>query len=70
MAEITGPSDVLVIFGITGDLAKKMTFVSLYRLELRGELRCPIVGVAIDELTDDRCATSALVDRGGRRGHR
>jgi glucose-6-phosphate 1-dehydrogenase len=25
-------SDVLVIFGITGDLAKKMTFRALYRL--------------------------------------
>ena len=54
MAEITGPSDVLVIFGITGDLAKKMTFVALYRLERRGQLSCPIVGVAIDVLTDDQ----------------
>ena len=26
-------ADVLVIFGITGDLAKVMTFHSLYRLE-------------------------------------
>ena len=50
----TGPADVLVIFGITGDLAKKMTFVSLYRLERRDELSCPIVGVAIDDLTDDQ----------------
>ncbi|WP_045303323.1 glucose-6-phosphate dehydrogenase [Saccharothrix sp. ST-888] len=39
-------ADVLVIFGITGDLAKKMTFRSLYRLERRQLLRCPIVGVA------------------------
>jgi glucose-6-phosphate 1-dehydrogenase len=30
------PADVLVIFGVTGDLAKKMTFCSLYRLERRG----------------------------------
>jgi glucose-6-phosphate 1-dehydrogenase len=45
------PADVLVIFGITGDLAKKMTFRSLYRLERRGELNCPIVGVAIDDWT-------------------
>ena len=42
-------ADVLVIFGITGDLAKKMTFRSLYRLERRGMLDCPIVGVALDE---------------------
>jgi glucose-6-phosphate 1-dehydrogenase len=31
-------ADVLVIFGITGDLAKKQTFRALYRLERRGEL--------------------------------
>lgn len=43
------PADVFVAFGITGDLAKQMTFRSLYRLERRGLLRCPIVGVAADE---------------------
>ena len=32
MTESSG-CDVLVIFGITGDLAKVMTFRSLYRLE-------------------------------------
>ena len=37
------------MFGITGDLAKVMTFHSLYRLELRGLLDCPIVGVAADD---------------------
>jgi glucose-6-phosphate 1-dehydrogenase len=42
-------ADVLVIFGITGDLAKVMTFRSLYRLESRGLLDCPIVGVAVDD---------------------
>jgi glucose-6-phosphate 1-dehydrogenase len=47
------PADVLVIFGITGDLAKVMTFHSLYRLEARGLLDCPIVGVAVDEWTVD-----------------
>ena len=31
-------ADVLVIFGITGDLAHKMTFRSLYRLEVAGRL--------------------------------
>jgi glucose-6-phosphate 1-dehydrogenase len=41
--------DVLVVFGITGDLAKVMTFRSLYRLEARGLLDCPIVGVAVDD---------------------
>ncbi len=47
------PADVLVIFGITGDLAKVMTFRSLYRLERRGMLDCPIVGVAVDDWTVD-----------------
>ena len=45
------PADVLVVFGITGDLAKVMTFHSLYRLEQRGLLDCPIVGVAGDDWT-------------------
>jgi glucose-6-phosphate 1-dehydrogenase len=50
----TLPADVLVIFGITGDLAKKMTFRALYRLEAGGKLDCPIVGVAIDEWSLDQ----------------
>ena len=44
-------ADVFVIFGITGDLAKVMTFRSLYRLEARGLLDCPIVGVAVNDWT-------------------
>ena len=47
------PADVLVVFGISGDLAKVMTFHSLYRLERRGLLSCPIVGVAGDDWTTD-----------------
>jgi glucose-6-phosphate 1-dehydrogenase len=47
-------ADVLTIFGITGDLAKKMTFRALYRLESRGKLDCPIVGVAIDEWSTEQ----------------
>ncbi len=42
-------ADVFVVFGITGDLAKVMTFNSLYRLERRGLLNCPIVGVAVSD---------------------
>jgi glucose-6-phosphate 1-dehydrogenase len=53
------PADVLVVFGITGDLAKVMTFRSLYRLERRGLLRCPIVGVAVDDWSVDRLRTHA-----------
>ncbi|MET0558885.1 MAG: glucose-6-phosphate dehydrogenase [Solirubrobacterales bacterium] len=47
-------ADTLVIFGITGDLAKKMTFRALYRLEARGKLESPIVGVAIDDWTTEQ----------------
>jgi len=52
-------ADVLVIFGITGDLARVMTFRSLYRLERRGLLNCPIVGVAVDDWSMDRLAQRA-----------
>jgi hypothetical protein len=48
------PADVFVAFGITGDLAKVNTFSSLYRLEQRGLLDGPIVGVAVDDWTVDR----------------
>jgi glucose-6-phosphate 1-dehydrogenase len=50
----TEPADVLVVFGITGDLAKVMTFQSLYRLDQRGLLDIPIVGVAVDDWSIDR----------------
>ena len=53
------PADVFVIFGITGDLAKVMTFHSLYRLEQRGLLQCPIVGVAVDDWTVDQLVQRA-----------
>jgi glucose-6-phosphate 1-dehydrogenase len=52
-------ADVLVVFGITGDLAKVMTFRSLYRLEKRGLLDCPIVGVAVDDWTVDQLVERA-----------
>jgi glucose-6-phosphate 1-dehydrogenase len=60
-------ADVLVVFGITGDLAKVMTLRSLYRLERRGLLTCPIVGVAVDDWTVDDLkhrAREAIVDGG------
>ena len=47
------PADAFVSFGITGDLAKVMTFRSLYRLEQRGLLECPILGVAVQDWSDD-----------------
>jgi glucose-6-phosphate 1-dehydrogenase len=59
VSSLTMPADVLVIFGITGDLAKVMTFRSLYRLERRGLLDCPIVGVAVDDWTVDQLVERA-----------
>ncbi|MGH3205721.1 MAG: glucose-6-phosphate dehydrogenase, partial [Streptosporangiaceae bacterium] len=44
-------ADLLVIFGITGDLARRMTFRALYRLERRGLLNGPVIGVASEDMT-------------------
>ncbi len=64
-------ADVLVIFGITGDLAKVMTFRSLYRLERRGLLDCPIVGVAGDDWSIEQLRKhAARMHRGHRRDAR
>jgi glucose-6-phosphate 1-dehydrogenase len=49
----TDRADAFVSFGITGDLAKVMTFRSLYRLEKRGLLDCPILGVAVQDWSDE-----------------
>ncbi len=47
-------ADILVIFGITGDLAKKMTFEALYRLERRGDLTCrKIIGIARNKWSEE-----------------
>jgi len=51
-------ADLLVIFGITGDLARRMTFRALYRLERRGLLDGPVIGVASEDMT-----TGELVKR-------
>jgi len=47
-------ADALVVFGITGDLARKMTLRSLYRLCARELLPCPIIGVAVDDWSDEQ----------------
>jgi glucose-6-phosphate 1-dehydrogenase len=60
-------SDLLVIFGITGDLARKMTFRALYRLERRKLLQCPILGVAGADITKQELITrarTAIADSG------
>jgi glucose-6-phosphate 1-dehydrogenase len=61
------PADVFVAFGITGDLAKVMTFRSLYQLEARNLLECPIVGVAVDDwsMDDLRERAREAIEAGG-----
>ncbi len=45
------PSDALVLFGVTGDLAHKKIFPALYALAKRGLLNVPVVGVASSTYT-------------------
>ena len=40
------PSDAIVFFGATGDLARKQVFPALYRLVAEQDLSVPIIGVA------------------------
>jgi glucose-6-phosphate 1-dehydrogenase len=40
------PSDALVLFGVTGDLAYKQIFPALYSMVKRGALTVPVIGVA------------------------
>ena len=70
-------ADALVLFGATGDLAKRKLFPALYHLERSGTLAVPVIGVArtdwtagdfrgraresIEEWIDD--ADPAIVDR-------
>jgi glucose-6-phosphate 1-dehydrogenase len=60
MSALPRPGDALVVFGITGDLARKMTLRSLYRLEKRGLLQCGVIGVAVEDWTDDHLRQHAL----------
>ncbi len=46
-------SDALVMFGITGDLARRKLFGALYTLEERGRLGMPVIGVARSEWTTE-----------------
>ena len=39
-------ADALVLFGATGDLAKRKLFPALYHLERHGTLKVPVIGVA------------------------
>ncbi len=47
-------SDALVLFGVTGDLAHKMTFPALYAMAKRGALKVPVIGVAFPKWSLER----------------
>jgi glucose-6-phosphate 1-dehydrogenase len=46
-------ADALILFGITGDLARKKLFSALYDLTAAGRLDMPVVGVASRSWSDD-----------------
>jgi glucose-6-phosphate 1-dehydrogenase len=46
-------ADAFLLFGATGDLAKKKLFPALYELTAEGRLEMPIVGIARSVLTDE-----------------
>jgi glucose-6-phosphate 1-dehydrogenase len=54
--DANGLSDALVLFGITGDLAKKKLFPAVYHMVKEGTLPpdVPVVGVSSSSLTDDQ----------------
>jgi glucose-6-phosphate 1-dehydrogenase len=60
-------TDALVLFGATGDLARKRIFPAIYSLEARGLFdEMPIVGVASSPWTDDELrenARASIADR-------
>jgi len=62
------PSDALVLFGVTGDLARKKIFRALYAMAKRGVLNVPVVGVASSNWSLAQLrqrATEAIQESGG-----
>jgi glucose-6-phosphate 1-dehydrogenase len=53
------PSDALVLFGATGDLARKKIFPALYAMCRRGALAVPVIGVASSAWTDEQLRARA-----------
>lgn len=52
-------ADAVVIFGVTGDLARKKLFPALYQLTRRGQLRGPVIGVARSAWEDQQLVAAA-----------
>jgi glucose-6-phosphate 1-dehydrogenase len=58
---MSGPSDAdaLILFGITGDLARKKLFSALYDLTAAGRLDMPVIGVASRAWDDETLRSEA-----------
>ena len=54
MTATDAPSDALVLFGATGDLAKKKIFPAVYNMTKADHDHVPVVGFASSEWDDDR----------------
>lgn len=66
------PSDALVIFGITGDLAYKKIIPAVHNLITRGRFDGPVLGVAREGWTKERLVerfSASLREHGGDRGN-
>lgn len=64
---VVGHADALILFGITGDLARRKLFSALYNLTAAGNLEMPIIGVASSKWSDEELVTyarNALDDAG------
>jgi len=64
-------SDALVLFGVTGDLARKKIFPALYAMARRGALSVPVIGVASSKLGIEelrRRATESIREHSGSDG--
>ncbi len=62
------PSDALVCFGITGDLAHKQIFPALYAMVKRNALEVPVIGVAFSHWDLDTLrarARDSIIKHGG-----
>ncbi|CAN5552516.1 glucose-6-phosphate dehydrogenase [soil metagenome] len=53
------PADALVLFGATGDLARRKLFPALYEMESDGRLDVPVIGVARSSWDDERFVANA-----------
>jgi glucose-6-phosphate 1-dehydrogenase len=64
---IAPPSDALVVFGVTGDLASTQIFPALYAMCRRGVINVPVIGVASSAWSVERLRVHAKesIERSG-----